>query len=63
MGINIEPMLAGLRMRLAEHRRQVVLDERQYLRSLKWTDEQLAAFDERVTGINWRADRVLGDGQ
>lgn len=46
--------------RQAEVRRQTNMRERAYLRSLQWTDEQLAAFDQRVTGIHWRADRVLG---
>lgn len=46
--------------RLAQERTHTDAKERAYLRSLRWTDEQLAAFDQRVSGINWRADRVLG---
>jgi hypothetical protein len=46
--------------RLADIRQQADVTERAYLRSLQWTDEQLAIYDRRVSGIHWRADRVLG---
>jgi hypothetical protein len=45
--------------RQAYERRQRNTRERAYLRSLQWTDGQLAAFDRRVSGIHARADRVL----